>query len=72
MIAKTRAPLAVKDLSLRYAFVRSPVLQSAPESSRALLIPPPGAARLFSCPSSTAWSGVARTSALRSSKKFAP
>ena len=40
MIAKTRAPLAVKDLSLRYAFVRSPVLQSAPESSRALLIPP--------------------------------
>jgi hypothetical protein len=50
MIAKIRSPLSVKNHSFAVCVWSLPVLQSAPESSRTLLIPPPpGAARLFSC-----------------------
>src|SRR5215207_7682635 len=50
MIADLRGSPAVTILALRYAFGFCPVVQSVQGKPGAPYHPPPGAARLFSCP----------------------
>jgi hypothetical protein len=50
MIAEIGGSPAVKNLALGCAFGSCPVVQSVQENAGCSLFPPPGAARLFSCP----------------------